>query len=701
MNQKAFRRALALSLCLVQLLQARDVNPVLLSTYPPPSGGITTDVAVSGDFVFACQGEKGLTILDISNPSAPQFVGSVDTPGFASSVVIANNLAFVADGTAGLTLVDILNPAAPAIVGVYDTPGNCTCVAVAGNLAYLADGAYGLQIIDCSTPTQPVRVGGYNTFGTALSVAISGNYTYIADGNNGLVVVDATNPDAPRKVGDHAGLLATHITIAGSYAYISSDGPLVIFDISDPLNPEPISSASVPGLIKGSSVSGTTAYIASGLGGFHVLDITDLYAPIVLGTTSLFTNAIRVAAADSLAFIADRTNGVRIIAAKNPAVMDVIAHVPIFDNIRDLVVRGNYVYLAGTNSLQIVDISKFANMRVVGTFRPSDSPSRVVVFGDYACVASGNYLGFQSYDIVNVSDPPNPVKVVSGSFQYNYGTVIDIKGAGPYMYLASSGGLLIEEMTLTNTLQQVGSFRTNHLKEKFSVVTIAIKDTSLWAFAFKYTASGAELGYFLCRIDISDPSHPTLQASSRLSDPPGGRLPVRVDLTDTQAFASFPPPVQRVHVFDLQFMAEVTSQIRTSMQNLGVETNILYFADGSLGIHVERLDGTIFMPMGGVGIPSANSIAVTTNNIFIGAGTNGLYAMTHYQPAVRLETSMNSNRTPLVKTFGPIGSSGRIQRAADLNTNSFQDWQSVQLNSYPQIFADTNSARAFYRFISP
>jgi hypothetical protein len=286
---KAVARTIALAICMVQLLHARDVNPVLLSTYPPPAGGTTTDIAVSGNFVYACEGEKGLTILDITNPSAPQFVSSVETPGFASAVVISNNLAFVADGTAGLTLVDVSNPAAPSIVGAYDTQGNCAGVAVIGNLAYLADGAYGLQIIDCSSPPQPIRLGGYNTFGTALSVALSGNYAYVADSENGLVVIDASNPAAPHKVAGYVGLPATHINISGSYAYVASDGPLITFDISNPINPEPISSVALPGIVTGSAVSGTTAYIASGVGGFHFLDTADPFAPAVLGTTSLLT----------------------------------------------------------------------------------------------------------------------------------------------------------------------------------------------------------------------------------------------------------------------------------------------------------------------------------------------------------------------------------------------------------------------------
>src|SRR5687767_6889753 len=123
MNHKAVIRIFALWLCVVRILNARDINPVLLSTVRPPTGGATMDVAVSSNFVFAAEGEKGLLILDVSNPSNPQQVGSVDTPGLATAVVVSGDIALIADGMAGLQIIDVSNRTAPRIVSEYDTPG--------------------------------------------------------------------------------------------------------------------------------------------------------------------------------------------------------------------------------------------------------------------------------------------------------------------------------------------------------------------------------------------------------------------------------------------------------------------------------------------------------------------------------------------------------------------------------------------------
>jgi len=54
--------------------------------------------------------------------------------------------AYVADGDSGLQVIDISNPSSPNRVGYYDTPGSAYDVAVKGSYAYVADGSGGLQI---------------------------------------------------------------------------------------------------------------------------------------------------------------------------------------------------------------------------------------------------------------------------------------------------------------------------------------------------------------------------------------------------------------------------------------------------------------------------------------------------------------------------------------------------------------------------
>ena len=89
---------------------------------------------------------EGLQVIDISAPTSPRIIGSVDTPEFAQDVAIGGNYAYIADSGGGLHAVDIMVPEYPRIVWSVDTPDFAHGVAIGGNYAYVADYAAGLQV---------------------------------------------------------------------------------------------------------------------------------------------------------------------------------------------------------------------------------------------------------------------------------------------------------------------------------------------------------------------------------------------------------------------------------------------------------------------------------------------------------------------------------------------------------------------------
>jgi hypothetical protein len=128
-------------------------------------------------------------VIDISEPTSPQIVGSVDTPGYAHSVVVSGIYAYVADEFVGLQVIDISEPTSPQIVGSVDTPDDAWGIAVSGSHAYVADEFAGLQVIDITEPTSPQIIGSVDTPSWACGVDVSGNYTYVADGESGLQIL--------------------------------------------------------------------------------------------------------------------------------------------------------------------------------------------------------------------------------------------------------------------------------------------------------------------------------------------------------------------------------------------------------------------------------------------------------------------------------------------------------------------------------
>jgi hypothetical protein len=140
----------------------------------------------------------GLQVIDISDPTNPTIIGTVDTPGFANSVFISGNNAYVADWDSGLQVIAVSDPTNPTIIGTVDTPYAAREVHVTGNYAYVAD-LDGLQVIDVSDPANSAIVGSVDTWTWAGEIHVSGSYAYVIGSNQngvpgGLQVLRAFEP---------------------------------------------------------------------------------------------------------------------------------------------------------------------------------------------------------------------------------------------------------------------------------------------------------------------------------------------------------------------------------------------------------------------------------------------------------------------------------------------------------------------------
>ena len=77
---------------------------------------------------------------------------SFHTAGYTRDVQVVGNRAYVADDEKGMRVLDVSNPASITELGTFDTPGNAQgAVHVMGNLVYVADGNSGLRVYDVET----------------------------------------------------------------------------------------------------------------------------------------------------------------------------------------------------------------------------------------------------------------------------------------------------------------------------------------------------------------------------------------------------------------------------------------------------------------------------------------------------------------------------------------------------------------------
>ncbi len=178
------------------------------------SGSATVaGVYVSGKYAYIAQGKTtgGLTIVDISNSSAPKVVGTGNTTNLATAVHVSGKYAYVGEivAASGLEIFDISNATSPTLVSTFVTANNIgtlgTTIAgrimVAGNYAYLVENGTtdGVEVVDISNAITPVRVGSYTTPSVNKGAYLSGKYLYLAGGTaaSGFSVLDVSGANLP------------------------------------------------------------------------------------------------------------------------------------------------------------------------------------------------------------------------------------------------------------------------------------------------------------------------------------------------------------------------------------------------------------------------------------------------------------------------------------------------------------------------
>jgi hypothetical protein len=266
--------------------------------------------------------------------------------------------------------------AAPSIVGSLAIPW-ASGVYVSGSYAYVA--ALGIEKVDISNPANPTIVD--STGETAFSINdiyISGTYAYLAADTSGLLIMDISDFGNLNMVGSvETPIRARSVSVSDHYAYVATwgDTDLAIVDISNPQKPVlSISQAfPEPTWADGVCVSDHRAYLAGGITGLHVIDVTNPLSPIYTGSI------VNKGTPDPA-----------------PYTYDTLYADGAF-------VSGAYAFVADSSGLQIIDITDLQNPVLAGSVDiPPDGASDVFVSGSYAYVTADVFEG--KLFIIDVSD---------------------------------------------------------------------------------------------------------------------------------------------------------------------------------------------------------------------------------------------------------------------------------------------------------
>lgn len=339
-------------------------------------------IYIKGNFIFLNELNKGIHVIDNTDPSLPKNIAFIDIPGNVDIAVKGNFL--YADLYTDLVTIDITDPAAITVKSIIDnvfperyyygfttdsskvitdwikkqvtetiycnaSPGRIVCGGCAGVL---------FNSMDAGLSTHPAAGVPVGISGSMARFALVNDHLYTA-GNASLKVIGISTPQSPavvRTVNLPWGIET--IYPFKNNLFLGASAGMYIYGLQDPSNPVQVGTfthvRSCDPVIAEDSIAYVTLRSGTFCQGFtnqlDVLDISQLQVPKLIRSYNL-TNPRGLSKSGDLLFICDGNDGVKIFNAKDnrnlvqlkqlpmPEANDVIA----YNNIA-LVIAGDGLY---------------------------------------------------------------------------------------------------------------------------------------------------------------------------------------------------------------------------------------------------------------------------------------------------------------------------------------------------------------------
>jgi hypothetical protein len=367
-------------------------------------------VTVSGNYVYSSQ--LNLVIHDIQDNLA--VVGSVSTA--SREVVIRENLAYVAAPGAGLRILDVSNPASVFEVSRLGTRIEFNGVTLSDGLVFFHTYPTGVMIYDRSDPTDLARLWQDSPLSNNISgyeLIAQGNllYTLESSGTGRLSVINIENPSHPILLGQSRGAGDfTRISLSGNYLIATSNTYSArIYDVRDPAHPNLATtvSSSNHGDVLDMRIAHNYAFLATEDGNLLVKDIADFQEIRDVALWSPASPIFGMVLRDNRLYLCcDR--GFEVVDISRPADLDLLGVLEQDVAAYHVALEGDFAFLAcERDGLRVIDISDPGDMKLTGFYITSSRAHRVAVSDSIAYVADGD-SSFSIFNCVNAMRANQP-----------------------------------------------------------------------------------------------------------------------------------------------------------------------------------------------------------------------------------------------------------------------------------------------------
>jgi len=524
------------------------------------------DIVASGSRAYMVRannaGGSEFFTISITSPASPVVLGSVDLAATSRGVAMSGLYAYaVTDNTTGeFKVVDISVDSTPTVAATVDlAPATIGQeLAIGGSKAYVVtdnnSGGDEFFVIDISSPTLPNVQGSVDLGNGALTIALDGTNAFVGTATANqrtLQIVDAGIPTAPtvavsQKISNFS---YNGLYWDGTYLYVASQDNDAEFLIMSTLAtadwscPEQKSEINLAGNTTANVVYvvGTTLYIGTNnnTGGheFFLYDVSDPYTPTLIGSLE------------------------------------------VGDTVNDLVVSGNYAYLATTANaaeMRVVSLAVPSAPVSVGTFNAAGNTDgqAINISGSLILLTQGATLYH-----VNVTNPLLPASTGSVALG-GTGYRIEVYSS-TYAYVATANNSA--EVQIINISAAAPTIAASiNISGTSDGRGVWIKSTEL------YVAVDSGTGDGLYVYDISTPTSPTLLDSLSLGQ---ASYSVVADDNEEFAFSSVNKNGQELKVIDTNTVTAI--EISSVINLLNGFINDMYFANDTIYIADQYNSGEV------------------------------------------------------------------------------------------------------------
>jgi len=208
----------------------------LSRTFQDDTGGTAYVVTVGDGYAFVSN-NAGISIYDVRNPEAPEFVTLYETPsGGVFDLAFVDTTLYAAAIRDGLLILDVSNPADPMLLGSYGR--DVVNVSVHNGVAYVGQIGRNVERVDVSDPAHPVVLSQL-AWGGDISVAGSDRIVFVTHPSRGIVTFDVTDPQNVMECGVVPGTASAYqIEVRGDELFVAHFGQgISVFSITDPRYP--------------------------------------------------------------------------------------------------------------------------------------------------------------------------------------------------------------------------------------------------------------------------------------------------------------------------------------------------------------------------------------------------------------------------------------------------------------------------------